>query len=415
MYMVFNLYSGVVIGLLIAMALINFVLTILNLLNQKQPIPKNLKDIYSKEKLNQSKRYFAENAKFSLVRSSFSLVLILGLLVFGFFPWLANLTESITDNMLFQSFLFFAFLIVSNTVVSLPFNYYRTFSIESRYGFNKSTKRLFFVDAIRNVVLSTVLLSTIGVILQALYQNLGGAFVWSAWITLSILMIVLFMLNTKVFIKIFNKLTPLPDGPLKTSINGLATKTGFKAKAIYTMDASKRSSKLNAFFSGFGPIREIALFDTLIAKLSEEQILSVLAHEIGHAKHFDEIRLLVQQILVFGIYALVINLVVSNVELANAFGFSTPYFAFGLILFGFLIEPFDFIMGLPLNWLSRKAEYAADAFAVKQGYKKAMLDALKVLATENFANLTPHPLQVWFTYSHPPMSDRLAAIDKLPG
>jgi STE24 endopeptidase len=181
------------------------------------------------------------------------------------------------------------------------------------------------------------------------------------------------------------------------------------------MDASKRSTKLNAFFSGFGPIREIALFDTLLAKLKEDEILAVLAHEIGHAKHFDEIRILIQQIFIFGLYALIINLAVSNIELASAFGFNTPYFPFGLILFSILIEPIDFLLGIPVNYLSRKAEYAADAFAVKQGSKQSMLSALKVLVNENFANLTPHPLQVMLTYSHPTINLRLEAIEKLKG
>jgi STE24 endopeptidase len=179
------------------------------------------------------------------------------------------------------------------------------------------------------------------------------------------------------------------------------------------MDASKRSSKLNAFFSGFGPIREIALFDTLINKLKEREILAVLAHEIGHAKHFDELRLLAQQTVVMGLYVWIMNIVVSDIALAQAFGFSAPFFAFGLILFSVLIEPLDFIIGLPQNYLSRRAEYAADAFAVKQGYQQEMLSALKVLVKENYSNLTPHPLQVLLTYSHPPMHQRIAAIEKL--
>jgi STE24 endopeptidase len=300
-------------------------------------------------------------------------------------------------------------------VIALPFSYYRTFSIETRYGFNKSTRTLFFSDAIRNVLLSTILISGIAVILHALYIGLGDVFVFGSWIALSSILVLVMILNTKVFIKIFNKLTPLPEGSLKEAILALALKTGFKAKAIYSMDGSKRSSKLNAFFSGFGPIREIALFDTLLAKLNQRQILAVLAHEIGHAKHFDEIKILIEQILIFGVNAFALNLVIGNADIVSSFGFTGPFFAFSLILFTLLFEPFDFLLGLPTNWLSRKAEYSADAFAVKQGYKVEMLEALKVLVTENFANLTPHPLQVLLTYSHPPMSVRLAAIEKLPG
>jgi STE24 endopeptidase len=411
--MILNEWSGLIVGLMTLMYLINTGLSLLNLSYQRKPLPANVKEIYSKDKLKQSRAYFAENTRFSLIRSTFSFLLMLGLLIGGFFPYVAQIIEQITNSELLETFFFLSVLLILNTIINLPFNYYRTFSIESRYGFNKSTKSLFFKDVLRNIILSTVLTSGIAVLLNSLYIGLGEMFVFGAWIALSVIIVILFMLNTKVFVKIFNKLTPLPDGTLRDSIQALATKTGFKAKAIYTMDASKRSSKLNAFFSGFGPIREIALFDTLIAKLNEKQILSVLAHEIGHAKHFDEIRLIVQQILVFGVYAWMLNLLLGNQAIITSFGFTGPFFAFSLILFGFLIEPFDFLLGLPTNWLSRRAEYAADAFAVKQGYKEPMMGALKVLVKENFANLTPHPLEVLLTYSHPPMHDRLAAIEAL--
>ena len=411
--MILNEWSGLIVGLMTLMYLINTGLSLLNLSYQRKPLPANVKEIYSKDKLKQSRAYFAENTRFSLIRSTFSFLLMLGLLIGGFFPYVAQIIKQITNSELLETFFFLSVLLILNTIITLPFNYYRTFSIEARYGFNKSTKSLFFTDVLRNIVLSTVLTSGIAVLLNSLYIGLGEMFVFGAWIALSVIIVILFMLNTKVFVKIFNKLTPLPDGTLRDSIQALATKTGFKAKAIYTMDASKRSSKLNAFFSGFGPIREIALFDTLIAKLNEKQILSVLAHEIGHAKHFDEIRLIVQQILVFGVYAWMLNLLLGNQAIITSFGFTGPFFAFSLILFGFLIEPFDFLLGLPTNWLSRRAEYAADAFAVKQGYKEPMMGALKVLVKENFANLTPHPLEVLLTYSHPPMHDRLAAIEAL--
>ena len=411
--MIWNGSSLLVVGLLSLMYGVGLVISLLNLSYQNRPLPKNVSGIFTADQLKKSKAYFKENTLFSLVTSTFNYILMIALFQSGFFPWIQQFVSGLTNNTLLQTFLFFSILIVLNTLMNAPFGFYKTFSIESRYGFNQSTKKLFFTDLIRNVILSTVLLATIGVILHAIYQGLGDNFVIVAWLVLAVLQVTLFMLNTKVFVKIFNKLTPIPEGSLKTSIVDLAKRTGFRAKAIYSMDASKRSSKLNAFFSGFGPIREIALFDTLLNKLSEREILSVLAHEIGHAKHFDEIRLLLQSTLIFGVYAFIINLVASDIALAQAFGFTAPFFAFGLILFGILIEPLDFLLGLPLNALSRRAEYAADAFAVKQGFKKEMTSALKVLQKENFGNLTPHPVQVLLTYSHPPMTDRLAAIEAL--
>lgn len=413
--MIWNLWSGLIVGLMTLMYAVNVFLGLLNLNYQRKPLAENVKSIYSKDKLTLSRKYFTENTLFRLISSTFNFILMIALFVGGFFPWISQFTIQITENELIQTFIFLTILLVLNTIINLPFNYYKTFSIETRYGFNKSTRKLFFKDVLRNILMSTILFSGIAVLLHSLYDGLGDGFVIGSWVALTLVQILVFILNTKVFLKIFNKLTPLPDGTLKNAIVSLALKTGFKAKAIYSIDGSKRSSKLNAFFSGFGPTRIIALFDTLIAKLNEKQILAVLSHEIGHAKHFDEIRLLVQQVLVFGLYALALNLVLGNAEIVGAFGFTGSFFAFSLIVFNLLIEPFDFLLGLPTNWLSRKAEYAADAFAVKEGYKKPMLEALKILVNENYSNLTPHPLQVYLTYSHPPMHDRLAAIEKLPG
>jgi STE24 endopeptidase len=320
-----------IIGIMFLMYVINIVLSILTIQYRHQPLANNVASIFKKDAYQKSKQYASENALYAIVTNTFNFFLFLTLFASRFFPWLISMVSSMTSSPVLQTFLFFSVLLIANTILKAPFNYYRTFSIETRYGFNRTTKKLFLTDLLRNLLVSTILVSLIGLILHALYLGLGNFFILGAWITLAVLLMVLFALNTKVFIKIFNKLTPLKDGSLKNAITSLAIKTGFKAKAIYTMDASKRSSKLNAFFSGFGPIREIGLFDTLIEKLTEEEVLSVLAHEIGHAKHFDEIRMLLQQILVFGMYALVIAFVVMNPLLAAGLGLSSPFFGFGQI------------------------------------------------------------------------------------
>ena len=223
-------------------------------------------------------------------------------------------------------------------------------------------------------------------------------------------MVILFLLNTKVLVKIFNKLTPLEDGQLKEQIEALAKQVGFDVKAISVMDASKRSTKLNAFFSGLGKTREVVLFDTLIEKLSEKEILSVLAHELGHAIHKDVPRMLGVQIIVFGLYATIIGAILQSAELAKGFGLSGANFGFSVVLFSILIEPVQLILDLPLNWISRKAETAADAFAARLVGKESTMSAFRVLAQENLANLNPHPLYVWIHYSHPPIPERLRAI-----
>ena len=231
-----------------------------------------------------------------------------------------------------------------------------------------------------------------------------------AWLILTIVMVILFVLNTKVFVKIFNKLTPLPDGELRSQINILAEKVGFNVKAISVMDASKRSTKLNAFFSGLGKTREVVLYDTLIEKLDDQEILSVLAHELGHAVHKDVTRMLGLQIVLFGLYAVVIGFILQSASLAQAFGLSGVHLGFSLILFSILISPLELILSIPINFISRKAEYAADAFAAKLVGKDSTMNAFKVLAQENLANLTPHPVYVWVHYSHPTIPQRLEAI-----
>jgi STE24 endopeptidase len=238
-------------------------------------------------------------------------------------------------------------------------------------------------------------------------------FILSAWGALSLIMLIVFILNTKVFVKIFNKLTPLNDGPLKEKIEAMAGQVGFNVQAISVMDASKRSTKLNAFFSGLGKTREVVLFDTLMEKLKEDEILSVLAHELGHAVNKDVPRLLALQIAVFGLYAAIIGAILQSPQLALAFGLTGPHFGFSIVLFSILAEPLSLLLGFPMNYISRKAEYAADAFAAKLANPRAMMSALRTLAREDLANLNPHPLYVKIHYSHPPIPERLRAISEI--
>jgi STE24 endopeptidase len=252
-------------------------------------------------------------------------------------------------------------------------------------------------------------------LLNAIYLEFANNlwfFVLYAWVILTIVMIILFVLNTKVFVKIFNKLTPLPEGDLREKIHSLAEKVGFNVKAISVMDASKRSTKLNAFFSGLGKTREVVLYDTLVEKLDDEEILSVLAHELGHAVHKDIPRMLALQIAMFGLYAVVIGFILQSDALAQAFGLSGVHLGFGLLLFSILMAPLDLLISLPVNAISRKAEYAADAFAAKYAGKVSTMKALKLLAQENLANLTPHPVYVKVHYNHPTIPQRLEAIQQ---
>jgi STE24 endopeptidase len=354
-----------------------------------------------------------ETMRFGVIVKTISTALLLVLLGFGFFGWLERLTLQWVSHPILQTLAFLGVFGLLSMLISLPFDYYGTFVIEEKYGFNKTTHKTFFVDILKNILVAAILGGGLVALLNAIYLQFVGQIWWfvlCAWVILTVVMVILFVLNTKVFVKIFNKLTPMPEGELRDKIQALAEKVGFNVKAISVMDASKRSTKLNAFFSGLGKTREVVLFDTLVEKLENDEILSVLAHELGHAIHKDVPKMLGLQIAMFGLYAIVIGFILQSASLAQAFGLSGMHLGFSLILFSILISPLELILSFPLNAISRKAEYAADAFATEYVGKEATMNAFKVLAQENLANLTPHPFYVLMHYSHPTIPQRLEAI-----
>jgi STE24 endopeptidase len=408
--------SVIVISIVAVMYVIDLVITLVNYQHRNQPIPENARDIYDQEKYAKWLSYSMETMRLGVVVKTVMTALLLAFLGLGVFGLLEDWTSQWFSQPILQTLAFLGLFVVFSMVVSLPFEYYSTFVIEERYGFNTSTRKTFFVDTLKSLLMTVLLGGGVVALLNALYLAFIDQlwlFILSAWALLSVVMVIIFVLNTKVFVKIFNKLTPLDEGPLKEQIEALAKEVGFNVKAISVMDASKRSTKLNAFFSGLGKTREVVLFDTLIEKLSEEEILSVLAHELGHAIHKDILRMLGVQIIVFGLYATIIGAILQSAGLAQGVGLSGVNFGFSVVLFSILIEPVQLILDLPLNWISRKAEYAADAFAARLVGKESTMSAFKVLAQENLANLNPHPLYVWVHYNHPPIPERLRAISNL--
>lgn len=407
--------SNIIIALVALMYVIDLVITLVNYQYRHQPIPDIAKDIYDQEKYQKWLSYFMETNRFGVIDKTINTALLLVLLGFGFFGWLEQLTLQWFTHPILQTLAFLGVFGLLSMLISLPFDYYGTFVIEEKYGFNKTSLKTFFVDILKNILVVAGLGGGLVALLNAIYLQFVGQIWWFvlyAWVILTVVMVILFVLNTKVFVKIFNKLTPLPEGELRDKIQALAEKVGFNVKAISVMDASKRSTKLNAFFSGLGKTREVVLFDTLVEKLDEEEILSVLAHELGHAVHKDVPRMLGLQIAMFGLYAVVIGFILQSAPLAQAFGLSGVHLGFSLILFSILISPLELILTFPLNHISRKAEYAADAFATKHVGKEPTMSAFIVLAQENLANLTPHPVYVLMHYSHPTIPQRLQAISR---
>ncbi len=407
-----NIFFYVILSIILGMFVFEFFISILNYRYKNQPIPENVQGLYDKDKYKKWLDYSMANFKFGIVSNTLTTVVMLLLLSLGAFGFFEELSIEVSSSALLQTLLFLLMYYVISFMMSLPLSYYRVFRIEESFGFNKMTKKLFIVDKIKSFILTVIfgggIISLLFVIFEA-FSNIW-IFILIAYVVIFVVMLALFLFNG-VFVRIFNKLTLLEEGSLKEKIDALALSLGFEVKRIYVMDGSKRSTKLNAFFSGLGKTKEVVLFDTLIDKSTEDQILAVLAHELGHATHKDTLKGLIQQLFVIGLYVLVLGFILTTVDLHTAFYLSNVHFGFSIILMSILLSPVNTLLGLYTNYVSRVHEYKADAFAAKHTSKEAMISALKLLVVENFANLTPHPLYVKLYYSHPPISSRIASVE----
>jgi STE24 endopeptidase len=351
------MWSALVNAVVAVMYVIDLAITLINYQHRRQPIPAIARHIYDQEQYAKWLSYSMETIRHGVIVKTVSTTLLLALLGLGVFGLLESWPAQWFSHPILQTLSFLGVFAVFSLLVGLPFDYYSTFVIEERYGFNKSTRKTFFLDALKSLLLLVVLGGAIIALLNALYLVFAERLwllILSAWALLSLVMVLLFVLNTKVFVKLFNKITPLEDGPFKEQIEALARQVGFNVKAISVMDASKRSTKLNAFFSGLGKTREVVLFDTLLEKFDQSQVLSVLAHELGRAVHRDAPRLLGLQIAVFGLYAAIIGVILQSAGLAQSFGLSGVHFGFSIVLFSILTGPLDLLLSLPVNWIAAK-------------------------------------------------------------
>lgn len=392
---------------------VNLFLSILNYKNRNAKIPEELVDIYDMEKYVDWKNYYMENFFLQLISSSINFIIILMFLSLSIFNKLYTFAIDITTNVPLQSLIVIGFYFLINFVVDLIFSYYSVFTIENKYGFNKMTKKTFIIDKIKSLILTIIFGGGAVYGIVQLYLSSGNLFFFIAWGSAILIMLFINISYTKLFVPLFNKLRPLDDSPLKDKIYAFAEKVGYEISKISVIDASKRSTKLNAYFSGFGKVKRIVLYDTLIEKMSEEEIIAVLAHEIGHNKHKHIIFNLIQMVLMLSVYILGIMIFLDNEVFSFAFEFSEISYGFNLILYMIFLSVFTLIINIPLSYISRKFEYQADAYAAQNYSDEMLISALKVLSRENFSNLTPHPLYVKFYYSHPPLKERIANIKSL--
>ncbi|RXQ94552.1 M48 family peptidase [Ancylomarina salipaludis] len=385
-------------------------LDILNRENWSASIPKELEGIYDEEKYAQSQAYEKDKNRIGLLSSILGFVITILMIVCGGFAWLDDFVRQYFSNPIALALSFFALIMLGSSIISLPFSYYSTFVIEEKYGFNRSTLKTFILDKIKGALLTAVLGGGILALIIWIYTLTTVNFWWMAWALIALFMIFMSMFYSSLIVPLFNKQSPLEEGELNTAISKLAKKVGFKLDNIYVMDGSKRSSKGNAYFSGLGSRKRIVLFDTLIDELSTEEIVAVLAHEIGHYKKKHTLSSIILSLLQTGAMFYIFSLLIGNASLSEALGAENHSFHLGLIAFGILYSPISTFLGLGMNVLSRKNEYEADAFAAEHHSAEALGNGLKKLSVSSLSNLTPHPAYVFFHYSHPTLLQRLNAL-----
>lgn len=407
-------YYLVITGALILEYALSTISSLLNMSSISKKIPDGFQEHYDENKYAKSQAYLKDNTRFGLFSSSFSLVLMLIIIHTGLFGVLDETVRDLSSHPILGGLIFFGIIFIINDIINLPFSLYSTFVIEEKYGFNKTTIKTFVMDKLKGYLL-TILLG--GLILSAIlyfFNTYGENGWWIAWLLITGFMIAVQPLFVHVIAPMFNKFTPLEEGELRTAIEAFSEKVKFPISRIDMMDGSKRSSHSNAYFSGFGKSRRIALFDTLLENHSTEEIVSVVAHEVGHFKKKHIIMGTIIGILETGIMLFVFNLFMNDSALFNVFGVSTISVYGGLVFFGMLYAPVSLLLSIFTTALSRKNEYEADEYSLETTQNKdALINMLKGLSANNLSHLTPHPLIVFLSYSHPPVMDRISAVNRI--
>lgn len=402
----------IIIAILIVSFIIEQALDYLNAKHFGDKLPKELEDIFDEQEYQKSQRYKTERYKFGLLTSTISLIATLLFFFFDGFAYVDNLARSIFDNEILIALVFFGIIMIASDILSTPFSYYSTFVIEEKYGFNKTTRKTFFLDKLKGWLMGAVLG---GIILGAIiwfYQTTGENFWLYAWGIITVFTVLMNLFYARFIVPLFNKQTPLEEGSLRLEIEKYASKVGFTLDKIFVIDGSKRSTKANAYFSGFGSEKRVTLYDTLINDLNEKEIVAVLAHEVGHYKRNHIIINLIVAILTTGFTLWLLSLFIGNPLLSEALNVSQPSFHIGLVAFGLLYSPISGITSLIMNYLSRKFEYQADDYAKNTFASEPLISGLKKLSKNSLSNLTPHPLYVFAHYSHPTLLQRFKNLNK---
>ena len=390
---------------------------VINYLNENSkntPLSPEAAEIYNPDEYKKSMEYGTAKYKFEMLNSVITTVVILSAIILGWFAELDLQIRERIENNLVVTIVFIGILIVVSSLGSIPGRYYSTFIIEEKYGFNKTTKKLFIADALKQLLLSLLIGLPLLYLVAWIYQEIQSMFWLVGWLLVAVFSLFMFVFGTRIFLPMFNKLKPLPAGDLRDEIEMYCQTQGFPLSKLYEMDASKRSTKLNAFFSGMGRVKIIGLFDTLIEKLTIKEVVAVLAHEVGHYKRKHVYTMFafsnIQTLIMFAL----MGWLLSNPNLSKSLGSDIPSFHLSMLAFFLLFTPLSTLLGLINNSFSRHNEYQADQFSLDTypDAREHMYSALKKLSVESLSNLNPHPVYVAVHYSHPPILDRLANLKK---
>ncbi|MGY8782496.1 MAG: M48 family metallopeptidase [Fidelibacterota bacterium] len=409
-----NTYYIIIIGALLFEYILSTVSSVLNMNSITESVPEGFQDHYDEDKYSKSQAYLKDKTRFGLLSGAFSLILTLVVIHSGVFGDLDSFVRENASNSIIAGLIFFGILFIINDIINLPFALYSTFVIEEKYGFNKTTYQTFVIDKLKGYGLTIVFGSLIMIPVLYFFNTYGSNAWWIAWGLITVFIIAVQPLFVNVIAPMFNTFTPLEEGELRTSIENFAKKVNFPIGRIDVMDGSRRSAHSNAYFSGFGKSRRIALFDTLLDKHSTEEIVSVVAHEVGHYKKKHIVTGTALGILETGFMLFVFNYFITDLELFKVFGVEKTSSYCGLIFFGMLYSPVSLLTSIFTTAMSRKNEFEADAYALETTKKEEpLVSMLKGLAASNLSHLTPHPLMVFLSYSHPPVSERIKAVKLL--
>jgi STE24 endopeptidase len=406
-----NPYLVVIVTALVLRYVMEVAADVLNLRAAREELPAEFADVYDAERYRRSQCYLKDATRLGLTADTVQTAFTLLMIAAGGFNLLDRAARLAGQGPILGGLLFLGLVAVVYGALGMPFSVYSTFVIEERYGFNRTTVRTFILDILKGILLAVVIGAPVAAVVFWFFEHAGSAAWLYGWLAVSVFQVFLLFIAPYVIMPLFNKFLPLDDDTLRTAIEDYACSQRFAMRGVYKMDGSRRSSKTNAFFTGFGRSRRIVLFDTLIAKHSVAELVAIVAHEMGHYRRKHIPRAMARAILVSGMVFFLLSLFIGNRRLFDAFGMEHVSVYAGLVFFGFLYTPIGMAISLLEGWIARRQEYEADRFAGDTtGTPEAMVSALKKLSADNLSNLSPHPFKVALSYSHPPVLQRIRAL-----